>query len=258
MAKRAKAGLSLHGLAAITFDDGYRSVLDHAVPVLEEAKVPATLFLIGALLRSGTWWRGDVGWLVREKRIADFLAFASKRGFDVDGIRDDPNGFRRDTKAPGRVNTRLLAEVLGEYCTTINGYEEARASGVFCRPEDLKTLSTRGGFLRFGNHGFGHHVLSSLTPDQQREEVALGEHALRDLGLSMSSVFSVPFGGRACVDHTTRTVLQEAGYSGYLLSSGQGRTGDIEGGLVVLSRVMPADGKKPLLWSLARRLVRRC
>lgn len=38
------------GVAAITFDDGFRSVLDHALPVLRRHGVPATVFVVAETL----------------------------------------------------------------------------------------------------------------------------------------------------------------------------------------------------------------
>lgn len=48
-----------HGVApqvAITFDDGYRNLLDHAVPVLERLGFPATVFAVS------DWCGRDSGW----------------------------------------------------------------------------------------------------------------------------------------------------------------------------------------------------
>lgn len=55
------------GSVAVTFDDGFASVLDHGLPVLERLRIPATLFVatgdgerIRALTRRAT--RGRLGW----------------------------------------------------------------------------------------------------------------------------------------------------------------------------------------------------
>lgn len=45
--------------AAITFDDGYRDVVGHALPILREMKVPATFFIVtGAVGGTDTWYQG--------------------------------------------------------------------------------------------------------------------------------------------------------------------------------------------------------
>ena len=51
---------------AVTFDDGYREVMEHALPVLTELKIPATFFLVaGAAGGTDAWYRG-------EERILDW------------------------------------------------------------------------------------------------------------------------------------------------------------------------------------------
>jgi peptidoglycan/xylan/chitin deacetylase (PgdA/CDA1 family) len=49
---------------AVTFDDGYRSVYDHALPILEEHGFPATVFVPTELVRGGgpLLWPGIDHW----------------------------------------------------------------------------------------------------------------------------------------------------------------------------------------------------
>ena len=54
---RLSAGKSLRAIAALTFDDGYAGVFEHALPVLQESGLPATVFVVGtAGRRVGFWW----------------------------------------------------------------------------------------------------------------------------------------------------------------------------------------------------------
>jgi peptidoglycan/xylan/chitin deacetylase (PgdA/CDA1 family) len=41
---------------AITFDDGYRNLLDHAIPLLEKLRLPATIFVVSGYCGGGNNW----------------------------------------------------------------------------------------------------------------------------------------------------------------------------------------------------------
>lgn len=51
-------GASLRGLAAVTFDDGYSGVFDHAWPLLRDLSIPATVFVVAEApgRDEGFWW----------------------------------------------------------------------------------------------------------------------------------------------------------------------------------------------------------
>ena len=51
--RRLRAGRSLRGTAAITFDDGYRGVLQHALPALRARALPAAMFVTSVGAGSG-------------------------------------------------------------------------------------------------------------------------------------------------------------------------------------------------------------
>jgi len=50
---------------ALTFDDGFRSVHEAALPVLRDADAPATLFLTTGFLGGDNHWPGQPGWAPR-------------------------------------------------------------------------------------------------------------------------------------------------------------------------------------------------
>lgn len=55
---RLRAGRSLRGTVAITFDDGYRGALRYALPAMRRRTIPAALFVtsVGARIGSTFWW----------------------------------------------------------------------------------------------------------------------------------------------------------------------------------------------------------
>ena len=98
---------------AITFDDGYRDVLEHAVPVLRELGFPATFFV-------PTQWIGaESGWdpVPAELMTGDELVELARSGFAVeshghahiDYARSEPQAAEADV----RTSVERLAELLG-------------------------------------------------------------------------------------------------------------------------------------------------
>lgn len=71
---------------ALTFDDGYRSVIEHAMPVLVASRVPAILYVIGGRLGGDNQWPGQ--WTgIDCQPLADAAALGEwvAAGFDVGG-----------------------------------------------------------------------------------------------------------------------------------------------------------------------------
>jgi peptidoglycan/xylan/chitin deacetylase (PgdA/CDA1 family) len=45
---------------AVTFDDGYRDLMEHALPLLDEMRIPATFFIVaGAVGKTDAWYRAE-------------------------------------------------------------------------------------------------------------------------------------------------------------------------------------------------------
>ncbi|HEV3451462.1 MAG TPA: polysaccharide deacetylase family protein [Acidimicrobiia bacterium] len=71
---RAEAGAPLDGLAAVSFDDGLRGVTDHAVPILLELDLAATVFAVsGASGTAPGWWQG-AGPVMTDRELVELAA----------------------------------------------------------------------------------------------------------------------------------------------------------------------------------------
>ena len=83
---------------AITFDDGHGSVLEHALPVLEEHGIPATLFI------NTGYWDQDRRICWSNARGRERLAVGEKEMSLTEAVRqaretDDPQVYRTYTRA---------------------------------------------------------------------------------------------------------------------------------------------------------------
>ncbi len=197
------------GYAAVTFDDGYRSVFDEALPVFEALDVPITVYLNGAVFEGRVFWRDKVrlvqnrGWVDAFERFADNVP-------RIPGRR-----FYRYTKDPGTNSARVDAE--------LDRFLASRAAAPpprYC-VDDVDDLP-RHDLVAYGNHGHHHYVMSSLDAAQQAAEVDRTARLLERLrGGRLSRWFSVPFGDARDFDAATTAVIEAAGYRGVLLSRGR-------------------------------------
>ena len=80
----AGTGEAIRGRSvALTFDDGYRCVIEHALPVLEEFGLTATLFVVTDAVGRSSNWYGPKGGRPFEHASWDELSGAAARGFAI-------------------------------------------------------------------------------------------------------------------------------------------------------------------------------
>ncbi len=60
------------GLASVTLDDGYRSVLEEGISVFEALEIPAALFLNRAFMQGKIFWRDKVRLVASNNWVGEF------------------------------------------------------------------------------------------------------------------------------------------------------------------------------------------
>jgi peptidoglycan/xylan/chitin deacetylase (PgdA/CDA1 family) len=151
---------------AITFDDGYRSALEHAVPVLQELGLPATFFVPTKWIGATNTWEGRGDALM----TADELAELARRGFAVESHGhahiDYARAGTREVEDDVRRSIERLAEVLGRaprYLAYPYGRVTAAAAAEAAR------LGLRGAFTLDRPQGisgaFAHRRVSIVPAD---------------------------------------------------------------------------------------------
>ncbi|MEK7218911.1 MAG: polysaccharide deacetylase family protein [Patescibacteria group bacterium] len=197
------------GKAAVTFDDGHPSVFREALPILRELQMPCTVFLNGSSLRENTPWRDRVRALLQQDLAEDFLRSYRTTPGRTEGLT--ARNFYRMSKT-GAVNSRTLAQALDRFWRE-RGLDPLPPTG-HVSPQDLPKDS----LVTYGNHTLHHYVLSSLSEEEQREEILGNQRLLEEWGFRCSRVFSLPFGNAGDCDAATFRILREAGYEGIVYS----------------------------------------
>ena len=195
------------GKVAITFDDAYLSVFEEALPVLATLAVPSTIFVNGASLEGKVFWRDKIRFLINNSLVEDFLEknISLSRAYNLTA-----QNFYKISKS-SEVNSRVVDTLLDSYLE-----ESGISLESFC-VNSIKYIRDNP-LVLYGNHTYSHYVLSSLSREQQEEEIAKNHKLLEDCGVRLSKVFSIPFGGDRDFNSITIELLKKYNYIGFLYS----------------------------------------
>lgn len=181
MVARLRAGRSLRGIAALTFDDGYAGVLTHAVPILRELRLPATVFVVAAAptVRNSFWW-------------------------------DHPAALRATGEAE---RDRRLRELRGDQDAILRTLAAApeREQVPELRPAGWGALlaATVDG-IEIGAHSLHHRSLTALTPEELDADLTECRQVIaRHTGV-LSESFAYPYG---LWDRGVRDAVRRAGFT---------------------------------------------
>jgi peptidoglycan/xylan/chitin deacetylase (PgdA/CDA1 family) len=197
----------------ITFDDGYRSIAEVALPILGRLGLPSVFFITGECLERDS--------LPLDNLLSHLCASV---GFDRLGaaLHPDARGtgtFRQllDLVAAMPYGRRLG---VGDELAERFDLDQARLrgqSGMFLDPEDLAGLAAYG--CEIANHARTHLFCRSIV-DETFAHNQLVEHARRLESLTGHPVraFSYPYGRRDDAKVMVERVLRESGHEASFLA----------------------------------------
>jgi peptidoglycan/xylan/chitin deacetylase (PgdA/CDA1 family) len=174
-------------VAAVTFDDGYRDVYDHAFPLLKARGIPAAVFVAAGFVATGAPLNHDRLYPLVSRALAERHALeriASVAGLPFDG------GGRAPLPDPGTLTNRLLSR-LGGMPARRFAAELAASLGTTDDPDPmpqplswamLAEMAESG--VTIGAHTVTHPVLTAETDRTVLDEISRSR-ALLEQGLGL-------------------------------------------------------------------------
>ena len=165
--------------ALITFDDGFKSYFKTAVPILNNYKLPSTIFLNMAPVKNEIFWSGLTTYLC--DKSPEFCQLLKKN-----------------------TECHLKEKPMYLYCTReiVNSFlkfkgktfkeEVDKFVGEFASQEDLSSVSSNR-LVTFGNHLYNHDVAMLISKSELLESYNKNEHELKKYPNS-KSIFAFPYG----------------------------------------------------------------
>ena len=196
--------------AFVTFDDGYKTVIQSALPVLESLSIPATIYINGKTFDNKILWRDKIRFIIENDLVEEFLV-----GTDSIAV-DNSKPFYRYSK-DARNNSQQIDQALDLFFEK-NEINSSQTNFCF----DDASWFIEHPLLSYGNHCHAHYVMSSLSKHEQKLEINLTKDLLaRHVDIGQSRLLSIPFGDDGDFNEYTIRAADELGYSGVLLSRGK-------------------------------------
>jgi peptidoglycan/xylan/chitin deacetylase (PgdA/CDA1 family) len=209
----------------ITFDDGYKSCRETALPILKSVGMPAVFFVATSFItdRLLYWWERIALILSSTKRTTASLTYPHP----IEVSTSDPDALRnlaavvKDTS--GLELERFLDELAQAFGVEWNPeMERGHANDVVMTWDDVRALAAAG--MDVESHSRRHRVLQTLDPLALEDELTGSRKDLEaQLGRPVQAI-AYPVGRRIAHLAPIRQAVEAAGYKiGFTNMSGASR-----------------------------------
>jgi peptidoglycan/xylan/chitin deacetylase (PgdA/CDA1 family) len=223
---RLYAGTLPERACAITFDDGFRNNLEVALPILEEFRAPATVFLVTDLVGTGAVPWPDRLYLAFSRTTAPRVTSAPL-GLEGAALGDAAaravaygTAVRAAKELPRAEKDAALARLLVDLGQ--DGPLDPGPFGVLSW-DDVARL-TASGLVSVASHTRTHQILSRCADDEVRAEVGPAHEELARRTGRTPRVMAYPVGRRIDFDARAVAAVEAAGIP-YALTTIEGLAG---------------------------------
>lgn len=194
---------------SITFDDGYRSTHDLALPILKELNLPATVFITTGYMEEGNMWNDRIIEAVRRLPYGIYNLSETGMGvYTIQTLEDRKIAILKLTEnskylpPKERLDLTLLLE---HFAGEIPSQAHMLTREMVC------TLAQQG--IEIGGHTITHPILTSLEDESARYEIEGGKQQLEQIIGKPVRLFAYP-NGKVGMDYDERHVAmaKEAGF----------------------------------------------
>ncbi len=226
---------------AVTFDDGRKSLITRALPVMKQHGINATAFVI-----SKTLDQSFVVWTDVVERLAARLDRVTLPKYLGYAVSLDTSDFVRKREAvitlksflrymPARRREMALRDLL-----LVNRVDAEALSlrGLYLSRDELRTLVQSG--VEIGSHSHTHEVFSLLSTDEARSELATSKRVLEEATGRPVRYFAFPNGTSADFRPRDVELAREAGFEAVLTTTRGALS--LEPGQFLLPRVEAPGG----------------
>jgi peptidoglycan/xylan/chitin deacetylase (PgdA/CDA1 family) len=190
----------------LTFDDGYRSIIDVVHPILLPRHIPYTTFVCTEVINGG-----PAPWFVRLE------ALLTQRRLDEIAPNWTKGHFRIQTQQQlySLMRALPLNEVLSglERAESFLGLSAENKRASFLTSEQLTQLACNE-IVTIGSHTHRHPILANLNEKEQEHEIKTSADVIADITGKFPKYFAYPNGTYADFNRRTVNILAGLGFEG--------------------------------------------
>jgi len=193
---------------AITFDDGYRELLETALPALAEVGAPSTVFCCSAVVAGGSLWWDQLEAAVRAAPPGEVEVPVGGRDLKLE-LEGEESRARAHRALFGACATERRPETAAQVAIAALGRVDP-PNGLYLRASDLEVVAELG--AEVGSHGRTHARLTALSDGAVAAELADSRTELEEAVGAPVDTLAYPYGNRASVGQRVFRAAAEAGY----------------------------------------------
>lgn len=230
--------------AALTFDDGYLSVLKNVHPILKINNIPYTIFLNGSAVINNQNWVTNLKFAENKELYSRLLLDKSFLQYEEN---DNPVGKIMDK---GKFNQDFYQSYLSDKIKV--------KKKIYLDLNDIQELKNEN--VNFGCHSHDHFVLSNCDEETLIKQIELNQKFIKDnLGNQFLKHFAIPFGHKEHYNKQVLEILKSKGYK-YVYTTNPNKfiKKDISSNFSIIPRIgLTNQTKKELLFYINRAILKK-
>ncbi|MDE3180144.1 MAG: polysaccharide deacetylase family protein [Acidobacteriota bacterium] len=203
----------------LTFDDGYASTIEWAVPLCRKYRMPAIFFLNSACIDNKRLAPDNLVCYVVNELGTEVVnaAVRSVKGASAESlkVKSLPDIFSRVLPAISLAERKAFLEALA-HLAGIDGTRLAKEAGLYLTREQVNDLANSG--FQIGNHTYSHVHCRTLTRSGFVDEIDRNKTELEAMSGRPVRSFSLPYGSSADLTRELAEHLDRSGHELVFLS----------------------------------------
>jgi len=199
---------------AVTFDDGFADVYEYALPVLQSARIPATVFVTTEYIgQPKPFWFDLVTWVIFNAPPDTGIPIGQDRSLLIGNTHSERQAssvtFLKWLKNCSEVErSSAVDELFGRFPEVVAAGVEVLGRAMSW--DQMREMVASG--VEFGSHTVSHRCLAKLPPAELERELVDSKRVLESNLNCAVTALAYPFGGTSAFDDNVMAVAGKAGY----------------------------------------------